>query len=91
MLQKGLLQSDIDQFYKDLEGLRLVTPVAELARVSGLSSGNVSEYLNKKKRPSKRLIDSFYRHYKSSINIPRATQAEDSGEPGPGENAPATP
>ena len=37
MLQKGLLQSDIDQFYKDLEGLRLVTPVAELARISGLN------------------------------------------------------
>lgn len=27
---------------------------------------------------------------KHGINVPRATQAEDSGEPGPGENAPPT-
>lgn len=73
MLQKPLTKSDIDQFYVDLESIGLLKPVAELARISGLSTGNVSEYLSKKKKPSRKLIDAFYLHYKNSINIPHET------------------
>ena len=81
MLHKSLTQDDIDRFYTDLESIRLLKPVAELARISGLSTGNVSEYLNKKKKPSRKLIDAFYKHYKNSINVPQETSAQEHEKP----------
>lgn len=68
-----LTEREIEQFYKDFESMKLVKPVATMvALVPGLSSGNVSEYLSKKKKPSERFIRAFYEHiYKNSTNVPR--------------------
>lgn len=65
-----ITQQDIDQFYVDFEKMGLKKPVATMmALVPGLSSGNVSEYLSKKKKPSERFIRAFYDNiYKTSID-----------------------
>jgi hypothetical protein len=41
----------IDKFYKDVTELKLRFPVAAIAKATGFSKGNVSDYLNKKKEP----------------------------------------
>jgi hypothetical protein len=43
-----------------------------------LSSGNVSEYLSRKKKPSEKFIKTFYDSvYKSSTNVPPGKKTED--------------
>lgn len=78
-------QQDIDQFYIDLENMKLVNPGVAMMAASGLkSSGTVSDYLNKKKNPSERFIKSFYEKvYKTSekalssgLDIPLAVDIE---------------
>lgn len=65
-----LTEREIEQFYNDFESMKLVKPVATMvALVPGLSSGNVSEYLNKKKKPSERFIRAFYEHIGNDIQF----------------------
>src|SRR5687768_3876858 len=67
-----ITEREIEQFYKDFEAMKLIKPVAVMQRATGLSSGNVSEYLSKKKKPSEKFIKAFYDSvYKSSTNVPR--------------------
>jgi hypothetical protein len=69
-----LTESDIEKFYADFEGMKLVKPVATMAAAAGLSTGNASEYLSRKKKPSAKFIKAFYdKVYKTSINVPRDT------------------
>lgn len=78
-----LTETDIDKFYKDFESMKLVKPVAIMAQATGLSTGNVSEYLSRKKKPSERFIRVFYdKIYKSSTNVPRDTVSLGNTEPG---------
>lgn len=65
MLQK----SQIEQFYRDVESVRDIKKLnAVVARETGYSSGNVSEYLNRKKEPSETFLQAFYEWFK---NVPR--------------------
>lgn len=65
-----LKESDIDQFYKDVDALELKFPVAAIAKATGARKGNVSDYLNKRKTPSENFIKKFY------DNFPRSTKKE---------------
>lgn len=58
-----LTQERIDQFYKDVESLRLKRPVAVISEKTGFSKGNVSSYLNKKLSPSENFIKKFYESF----------------------------
>ncbi|HUR65487.1 MAG TPA: hypothetical protein VMZ03_03985 [Chitinophagaceae bacterium] len=64
-----LTEDIISTFYKDLDGLKLVTPVATLVEKMKYSKGQVSDYLSKKKKPSKNFISSFYREFQDSLQI----------------------
>lgn len=75
MLQKTYTKAEIDQFYKDVEAAGVKKLGAKLTKLTGLSSGNVSEYLSRKKEASDKLINVFYEHYGSSIKTPN--QKED--------------
>jgi hypothetical protein len=44
-----LQKSEIEKFYADVEALRLKFPVAAIAKATGYTKSNVSEYLSKKK------------------------------------------
>ena len=46
---------EIERFYKDVEALGLRFPNKTLAEATGFSKGNVSEYLGRKKVPSKKM------------------------------------
>lgn len=65
-----LKQADIERFYADLENLDLKFPVAAIAKVTGFSKGNVSDYLGRKKEPSENFLRKFYQHFKDSIIVP---------------------
>lgn len=50
----------ISKFYADLENLKLVRPVAVIAKKTGISKGYVSEVINKEKEPSENFLRLFY-------------------------------
>lgn len=54
-------QEIIDQFYKDVEALKLRFPVAELHRMTGFSKGQISQVLGKTLSPSEDLMKEFYK------------------------------
>ena len=63
-------ETDIQKFYDDLESMKLLRPHAVMKAASGLASGVVSEYLNRKKKPSKAFIKAFYEKvFDSSTNV----------------------
>jgi hypothetical protein len=69
-----LTQGKIDQFYKDVNSLKLKYPVAEIQRATKFPKSNVSEWLSKKKVPSENFINAFYEKFKvllheSSTNV----------------------
>lgn len=71
MLQKA----QIEQFYRDVQSVRDIKKLnAVIARATKYSSGNVSEYLNRKKEPSEAFLNSFYEWFK---NVPREVTAAD--------------
>lgn len=51
----------IDAFYRDVENLGLKFPVAGIAKRTGFSKGNVSQYLSKNSTPSKGFLEEFYK------------------------------
>jgi len=59
MLTKG----QIDQFYRDVENLRLKFPVASITEATGMSKGNVSKYLSGKLSPSESFLQLFYEKF----------------------------
>lgn len=72
-----LTDKDIEKFYLDFESMGLTKPNATMRNATGLSSGNVSDYLNRKKKPSESFINAFYsKVFKSSINAPHGTYTE---------------
>jgi len=72
-----LTEKKIQQFYKDLEGLGLRFPVSEIAKKTGFSKGNVSDYINKKKSISESFINKFYQEFFGSNFVPRDTIKEE--------------
>lgn len=56
-----MTQEKIDQFYKDVDALKLRFPVAELHRMTGFSKGQISQVLGKTLSPSEDLIKEFYK------------------------------
>lgn len=70
MLQNGtkdLTEKEIEKFYEDFEALELKFPVAAIVEHTGFSKGTVSEYLSRKKPPSKNFLKRFYdKFYKGS-------------------------
>ncbi|MFT3679475.1 MAG: S24 family peptidase [Ferruginibacter sp.] len=66
-----LTEKKIEQFYKDFDSMELLKPNATMQKATGLSSGNVSDYLNRKKKPSESFINAFYEKvYKPSTIAP---------------------
>lgn len=63
-------QDNIDQFYKDVQELKLKFPIAAIAKATGESKGNVSRYLSKKQEPSEPFLIKFYDSFKI---VPRGT------------------
>jgi len=56
----------VNQFYNDVEELKLKFPVASISQKTGFSKGNVSQYLSKKLVPSEGFIKKFYECFKIS-------------------------
>jgi hypothetical protein len=52
------------KFIEDVGRLQLKFPVASVAKVTGESKGNVSNFLNKKKEPSDNFLRTFYEKVK---------------------------
>jgi transcriptional regulator with XRE-family HTH domain len=76
MQQVMLTQKAIEKFHQDLDNLGLIYPVAALAKATGYSKGNVSEYINKNKKPSAAFIKKFYEVFpvpESSKDVPAST------------------
>lgn len=66
-----LKMSDIEHFYKHVESLGLKFPVAAIAKATGFSKGNVSDYLKKVKEPSENFIKKVYQAFpESSKKVP---------------------
>lgn len=80
MLHKTYTAKEVEQFYKDFQAAGIRKPVATMARLTGLSTGNVSEYLSKKKQASDKFISIFYEHYKNSIKVPRENDGNNGSE-----------
>lgn len=66
----------VERFYKDVGTLRLKFPVAEIARATGQSKGNVSKYLSQTLEPSNAFLDRFYRAYADSFKKVGTTKPE---------------
>jgi transcriptional regulator with XRE-family HTH domain len=58
-----LTNKQIEQFYKDVDILNLKYPVAEIARATKESKGNISRILNKKAEPSEAFLKKFYKSF----------------------------
>ncbi len=57
------MRKETVKFLKDVSKLELRFPVAEIARKTGFSKGNVSEYLDGKKEPSENFLKKFYEKF----------------------------
>lgn len=67
-----LTESEIKRFYEYVGSLGLKFPVAALAKETGFSKGQVSDYLKKKKDPSENFINAVYEKFPvSSTIVPR--------------------
>lgn len=75
-----LTKTDIEKFYQYLARLRLKKANATIAKATGYSPGNVSEYLNKKKEPSEAFIKKFYEAFPEG-SLAKATGVEDPHTP----------
>lgn len=58
-----LTTEQIEDFYRHVESMGFRFPVAAISKATGLSKGNVSEYLNRKKEPSENFINAVYNRY----------------------------
>lgn len=71
-----ITQEEIDQFYRDVESLKLKFPNAEIKKATGYSSGNVSDILKKNREPSEEFLKAFYKKFpKKSQNVPAGNGA----------------
>lgn len=78
-----LTQEKIDQFYKDVMALDIKKRNSVIAKKTGYSAGNVSDFINKKKPVSENFIEKYYQHFpKHSKNVPRGNEATEEEEPG---------
>jgi ribosome-associated translation inhibitor RaiA len=72
-----LKREDIERFYKDIKGLDLKFPVAEIARQTGHSKANVSKYLSRKLEPSESFLNAFNdKFHKNGKNVSRETEED---------------
>ncbi len=73
-----ITQADIDQFYKDVEALKLKTPNASISAETKTSKGTVSLYLNKGDDPSENFLKKFYKAFGDSLKkVPRGASSSD--------------
>lgn len=62
--------SEYEEILADIEKLSLISPVKYLSEILGFKTSNVSYFLNRKRRPSKKFILKFYEVFGSElINI----------------------
>lgn len=59
-------KNTIEKFYGDVDRLKLKFPVADIAKATKESKGNVSKYLSRKLEPSESFLQRFY----NSFDIP---------------------
>ena len=65
---------EYEELLADIEKLNLTNPVKNLSEMLGYKPSNVSIFLNRKRRPSKKFIMKFYEVFgKALINIEKAT------------------
>jgi phage repressor protein C with HTH and peptisase S24 domain len=62
-----LITDKIQRFYIDVVSLDLRFPIAEISAATGFNKSNVSEYLSKKKIPSEKFLNEFYKKFSSII------------------------
>lgn len=68
---KMLKAVDIENFYKHVNSLGIKFPVAAIAKATGFSKGNVSDYLKRVKDPSENFIKKVYQAFpESSKKVP---------------------
>lgn len=73
-----LTKKDIEEFHVYIDRLNLRFPVAALAKATGFSKGNVSEYLNKKKDPSEAFMKKVYEVFPKKAKEPdKGSSAEE--------------
>ncbi len=77
-------QDSIDQFYIDVDLLRLKHPGSAISAATGFSKGTVSMYLNKKDEPSENFIKAFYEKFGESLKKVKLNSgtSKNLGEPG---------
>jgi transcriptional regulator with XRE-family HTH domain len=56
----------LEKFREDVRMLRLRLPIAEIANRMGMDKGNISSYLNGRKRPGKKFLQKFYQIFSAS-------------------------
>ncbi|MCO5238892.1 MAG: hypothetical protein M9904_02445 [Chitinophagaceae bacterium] len=77
-----ITQNEIDAFYEDVASLKLRFPNAAIVKATGEPKGNVSSYLNKKRKPTEDFLRRFYSVFSESLKkVSRGTfsQNEDIG------------
>ncbi len=70
---------EYEEILADIEKLRLANPVKNLSEMLGYKPSNVSIFLNRKRRPSKKFIIKFYEVFGKALhNIEKATNSNSS-------------
>ena len=70
MERKLNANSEYDEILADIEKLKLANPVKNLAEILGYKPSNISIFLNRKRRPSKKFVLKFYEVFgRELINI----------------------
>lgn len=72
-----LTQAKIDQFYLDVDSLKLKFPNKAISEATGFGKGQVSIYLNKEDEPSENFIDTFYKKFQERLEIVRRGTIKD--------------
>lgn len=60
-------KDSIEQFYKDLESLKLKNPNKAIHEATKYNKGTISIYLNKKDEPSENFLEKFYNKFGDSL------------------------
>jgi transcriptional regulator with XRE-family HTH domain len=63
-----LTRQDIEDFYRDVQRTGLKFKVAAIAKATGYSKGNVSQYLKGRLEPSEAFMKKFYESFPKSSN-----------------------
>lgn len=81
-----ITQNEIDAFYEDVALLKLRFPNAAIVKATGEPKGNVSSYLNKKRKPTEDFLKRFYNAFSESLKKVSRGTSHEKGDIGSGNN-----